>query len=72
MNERVARDMRLARADYELLLREIEGFAIRLSQDPHLSDNLNNAIQGDQAATDSIGGQLSANFEGLAFGGTRL
>jgi two-component system NtrC family sensor kinase len=72
MNERVARDMRLALADYQLLLREIQGSAIRLSHDPDLSDNLNNVLQGNESATANIDQQITGNFYGLALGGNRL
>ncbi len=47
MDERVARDMQLARSDYDLMLREIAGTTLRLSRDPTLGENLGKIRQGD-------------------------
>jgi len=72
MNERIARDMNLAQAEYELLLREIDGSATRLSRDPHLSDHIDQSLRGDESAITNIDQQISGTFYGLVLGGNRL
>ena len=51
MNERVARDMQLAEAFYNLKLHEIEGIAARVSKDPLILNNLKKAAQGENVST---------------------
>jgi two-component system NtrC family sensor kinase len=72
MSERVARDMQLAKADYDLMLREIAGTTNRLASDPQLVENLNRIRQGDESALMSIDQQIAVKFIGSALGGNRL
>jgi len=63
MNERVARDMHLAAAVYDLKLREIEGIAARISKDSLIINNLEKAAQGEAVSTiidQQIAGELSS------------
>lgn len=63
MNERVARDMHLAAAVYDLKLREIEGIAARISKDSLIINNLGKAAQGEAVSTiidQQIAGELSS------------
>src|SRR4030066_1100136 len=48
MNERVARDMQLAQAFYNLTLHEIEGITGRLVTDPLVINNFPLSLQGDE------------------------
>jgi two-component system NtrC family sensor kinase len=51
MNERVARDMQLAWAFYDLNLREFESATSRLSKDPLVIDNVQSLPGDDESAT---------------------
>ena len=72
MSERVARDMQLAKADYDLMLSEIAGTTNRLASDPQLVENLDRIRQGDESALKSIDQQIAVKFIGSALGGNRL
>jgi two-component system NtrC family sensor kinase len=70
MNERVARDMQLAQAFYDLQLREIEGLTDRLSRDPLVIENLTKPEQAGSTAI--IDQQITGNLAGLTQGGNHL
>jgi two-component system NtrC family sensor kinase len=72
MEERVARDMQLALADYDLMLREIAGTTIRLSRDPTLGENLAKIRLADDSALEYVDQQIALKFIGSALGGNRL
>ena len=73
MNERVARDMQLAQAFYDLTLREIEGVTQRLAMDPQVSAHLlEGSGQGDASALAVINGQIFNQLSGLTLGGNHL
>jgi len=72
MAERVGRDMQLALADYDLMLRELEGTTERLAADAQLNDGLSQTQPGDGSALSNINRQISGNFQGLTLGGNRL
>lgn len=72
MNERVARDMKLAQTFYEITLREVEGITTRLSTNPLVEGNLLASLQGDQQAKAIINQQLENNLAGLALGGNHF
>jgi len=72
MSERVGRDMQLALADYDLMLRELEGTTERLAADPQLGSGLSQTQPGDGNAVSNINQQISGNFQGLTLGGNRL
>lgn len=70
MNERVARDMQLAQAFYDLQLREIEGLTDRLARDPLVIENLTKPEQAGSTAI--IDQQITGNLAGLTQGGNHL
>jgi len=72
MNERVARDMKLAQTFYEITLREVEGITTRLSTNPQVQENLLASLQEDQQAKAIINQQLDNNLAGLALGGNHF
>lgn len=72
MAERVGRDMQLAKADFALMLGEIEGTTNRLAQDPQLSEDLAGIQQGDEGALEGIDQRIAVKFIGSALGGNRL
>jgi two-component system NtrC family sensor kinase len=72
MKERVARDMQLAQAFYDLTLREIEGITQRLSVDPHVIDQFEGSIQGDTGALADVDQHISTYLSGLTLGGNHL
>ena len=70
MNERVARDMQLAQAFYDLQLRDIEGLTNRMARDPLVTENLATPEQaGSQVVIDQ---QITNNLSGLTLGGSHL
>jgi two-component system NtrC family sensor kinase len=72
MNERVARDMKLAQNFYEITLREVAGLTTRLSSNPIVQDNFEAALQGDDQALVQVNQQLGNNLAGLALGGNHF
>jgi two-component system NtrC family sensor kinase len=70
--ERVARDMTLAEAFYQLKLDEVEAISHRLVLDRWVIDNAAAASAGDQAAVRLIDGQITNKIAVLALGGTHL
>lgn len=72
MNERVARDMQLAQALYNLTLNEIEGITGRLAPDPLIIENLPQSLQGNENARAQINQQIASNLSRLALGGNHL
>ncbi|MGW8251025.1 MAG: cache domain-containing protein, partial [Anaerolineales bacterium] len=61
MNERVARDMQLAWAFYDLKLREFESATSRLSNDPLVIENMQ-SLPGDEESTRANLSQQLANY----------
>ncbi len=72
MNERVARDMRLAQAFYKLTQDELEEMAVRAAADRWITRNLAAAFAGDSVARGEIEAQLANHTAGLTLGGNRL
>ena len=72
MNERVARDMQLAQALYNLTLDEIEGITQRIVMDPLVIYYLSGSHQRDENTQAIIEQQITTNISGLAFGGNQL
>ena len=71
-DERVARDMDLAKAFYQLKLDEIAAISRRLVLDPWVIDNLGFAAHGDPHAIEIIDQQIANKIAVLALGGTHL
>lgn len=71
-NERVARDMDLAKAFYQLKLDEIAAISQRLVLDPWVIDNLELAALGNPDAVHIIDQQITNKITVLALGGTHL
>jgi len=71
-DERVARDMDLARAFYQLKLDEIAAISHRLVLDPWVIENLGLAARGDPRAIQIIDQQITNKIAVLALGGTHL
>ena len=72
MNERVARDMQLAQAFYDLQLREIEGITGRISHDPLVIENLAEPVEGTGGSRTIIEQQITNNLTGLTLGGNHV
>ncbi len=72
MNERVARDSRLAKAFYDIKLREIDGLAHRLALDPIIAKNLPAVIRGNGQSVRAIERQIARQVSALTLGGNRL
>jgi|GEM_PF-272668 len=72
MDERVARDIRLATTFYDTKLREVEGIADRLSFDSVVISNLSAARQGDVLALHSIQAEILHEAGGLSLGGSHF
>lgn len=70
--ERVARDMDLAAAFYQLKLDEIAAISHRLVLDPFVVQSLPQAVQGEQDALRLIDQQITNKITVLALGGTHL
>lgn len=68
MDERVARDIRLAKAFYDIKLREIDGIAHRLALDPIIAKNLPAILRGDGQSVRAIERQIARQV----FGGNRF
>ena len=70
--ERVARDMNLAEAFYQLKLDEVAAISHRLALDPWVSQSLPEASLGNRAALELIDQQITNKITVLALGGTHL
>ncbi len=71
-DERVARDMDLARAFYQLKQDEVAAISYRLVLDQWVKDNLPAASQGQAEAIQIIDQQITNKITVLALGGTHL
>jgi two-component system NtrC family sensor kinase len=71
-DERVARDMDLAEAFYELKLEEIIAVGHRMTQDPRVIENLRPAFTGQQNAFRIIDQEISRKITVPTLGGTHL
>jgi two-component system, NtrC family, sensor kinase len=84
MDSRVARDMQLAQAFYDLMLDEIQGIAARLSKDPDLVGNFQTLAQGNAGNDASAGNyfypealerfqaHMQTNLDEIATGGNHI
>jgi two-component system NtrC family sensor kinase len=72
MDERVARDMHLAEAFYDIKLSEIDGIAYRLALDPLITESLPAASHGDGQALRTIDRQIANKVTVLALGGSHF
>lgn len=72
MNNRVARDMDLANAFYQLKLDEIEAVAERMVRDPQMVQNLPAALEGQEEARSLIDQGISRKISVPTLGGTHL
>lgn len=72
MNNRVARDMDLADAFYQLKLDEIEAVAERMVRDPQVVQNLPAALEGQEEARSFIDQEISRKISVPTLGGTHL
>jgi two-component system NtrC family sensor kinase len=70
--ERVARDMDLAQAFYQLKLDEVAAISHRLVLDPWVVENLQDADQGQSEAIQVIDQEITNKITVLALGGTHL
>ena len=68
----IARDMRLARAFYQLKLDETTAISHRLALDQWVIQNLQTAAQGNTAARKTIDQQITNKITVLALGGTHI
>ncbi len=71
-DERVARDMVLARSFYEMKLDEVAAISYRLILDPWVNQNFDGAFEGDTEAIKIIDQQINNKITVLALGGTYL
>jgi two-component system NtrC family sensor kinase len=71
-DERVSRDMDLAKAFYQLKLDEVAAISHRLVLDPWVVDNLPAADQGQNDAIKIIDQEITNKITVLALGGTHL
>jgi two-component system NtrC family sensor kinase len=71
-DERVSRDMDLAKAFYQLKLDEVAAISHRLVLDPWVVDNLPAADQGQRDAIEIIDQEITNKITVLALGGTHL
>ena len=71
-NERVARDMDLANAFYQLKLDEVAAISNRLVRDPWVQQSFKGARQNDAAAIQTIDQIITQKITVLALGGTHL
>ena len=71
-NERVARDMDLANAFYQLKLDEVAAISNRLVRDPWVQQSFQGARQNDAAAIQTIDQIITQKITVLALGGTHL
>ena len=72
MNERVARDMQLALAFYDIKLKEIDGIAQRLALDTLVVDNLQAANLHKPESISIIDKQIASKVSVLALGGNHF
>ncbi len=72
MDERVARDMDLAEAFYQLKLDEVAAVGHRMVQDPRVIQNLQAAFQGQAEAIQIIDQEISRKITVPTLGGTHL
>lgn len=72
MNNRVARDMDLANAFYQLKLDEIRAVAERMVRDPQVVQNLPAALEGREDARSLIDQEISRKISVPTLGGTHL
>jgi two-component system NtrC family sensor kinase len=70
--ERVARDMDLAEAFYDLKLEEITAVGHRVAQDPRVVSNLPLAFQGEDSAFNIIDQEISRKITVPTLGGTHF
>lgn len=68
MNERVARDMQLAKTFYDLMLDEIEDVAAGLSKDPLVSEYLKRYQEGDINSQSILTEQIVNNYSRSSLG----
>ncbi len=68
--ERVARDMDLARAFFQLKLDEVEAISHRLALDPWVQQSFPSAARGDDRALQIIDQEIDNKITVLALGGT--
>ncbi len=71
-NAQIARDMRLAKAFYQLKLEEVAALSHRLALDQWAIQNLETAAQGSPTAQKIIDQQITNKIAVLALGGTHL
>lgn len=71
-DERIARDMTLAQAFYQLKLDEVAAISHRLVLDPWVAQNLAPASQGQDQAVQIIDQQIANKITVLALGGTHF
>ncbi len=71
-NAQIARDMRLAKAFYQLKLEEVAALSHRLALDQWVIQNLETAAQGSPTAQKIIDQQITNKIAVLALGGTHL
>ncbi len=72
MNNRVARDMDLANAFYQLKLDEIKAVAERMVRDPQVVQYLPAALEGQEEARSLIDQEISRKISVPTLGGTHL
>ena len=72
METRVARDMDLAMAFYQLKLDELTAVSQRMAHDPRVVDNLPAALAGDHEASDIIDQEISRKVTVPSLGGTHF
>jgi two-component system NtrC family sensor kinase len=72
MNERVARDMKLADAFYRMKQEEIVAISRRLVLDSWVKENLRGAVEGRDGSARIIDQQITNKISVLSLGGTHL
>jgi hypothetical protein len=72
MNERVARDMQLAKTFYDLMLGEIEGITSRLAADPLVVENLKATGSEIGPSRAILKRQIASDLTSLGLGGNHL
>lgn len=72
MNDRVARDMRLAQSFYDTALREVAGTTRRLANDEYVREALASDTSADSSGREILDGRIANNLSGWALGGSHL
>lgn len=72
MNERVARDMQLAKTFYDLMLDEIEGVTTAISKDPLVRDHLKKYQDGNKNSQSILTEQLLNNISRSPLGWSHI